>query len=108
MKKISKLIEEEYKLTESVNSNDPYGEEDWDEDYDVIFERPGFIAKHKKGGSVGEWTWNVNIPNYWLHVIEKNPEWANHADKKEFYCGFLAGFTLADEFYEKIKGQSRD
>lgn len=83
------------------NPIDPYGEEDWNEEYDIIIEKPGFLAKHRKGGEVGSWNWNINIPNYWKYVNGVNPDFDEN--KKDFYCGLVAGYTMADEYHEKIK-----
>lgn len=81
---------------------DPYGEEDWDSDYDIFIDKPGLTAKHRKDGDVGAWQWNTNIPNFWLYVKEHNPGWDEN--NKNYYCGFLSGFILASEYYEKIHG----
>lgn len=82
------------------NNVDPLGEEDWDEDYDIIIEKPGVLLKHAKNGGPGNWTWEVNFNRYWEYLKERNPHF-NEADKK-FYCGVGVGFMMANEYHKKI------
>lgn len=87
----------------SDNPNDPFGEEEWDEDYDIEIDKLGFTAQHYKGGDVGHWKYHLNIEEYWKYVKEKNPQY--DAQNKQFLCGLVAGLTMADEYHEKMKNQ---
>lgn len=90
-------------VKESINPLDPYGEEDWDDDYDIIVEKPGFNARHKKGGGVMEWNYEIKIDDYWNYIKGKNIKFRDKDNDKKFYVGLFAGTVMTKEYFEKQK-----
>lgn len=88
-----------YKKFENFKGDiDPFNEEDWTE-YDIFVDRPGFKAKHVKGGNRFEWRTEINIDVYFKFLKTKNPRLRD--DEMDYYAGFGIGFTLSEEYYKK-------
>lgn len=56
---------------------DPYGEEEWPENYDIIFDEiPGLEIKHEKGDDYNTWIIIIKNRNELTNYIDiTNPEW---------------------------------
>ena len=95
------------KLLEFAKDIDPYGEEDWPEDFDITIERPGLLLRHKKGMDV--MSWKIELIDktgneYWDHIKRINPDQKGleRKDKKDFFIGLFIGKIMTEEYYEKI------
>ena len=94
----------DFRTFEQNKEVDPFNEENWDE-YDLVFEKPGLLAKHIKGGDEYDWEYNVDEEEVYRTMKEKNPDAEDVHDirNKLYYVGYYVGAHLTREYFEKIK-----
>jgi hypothetical protein len=83
----------------------PYGEEVWEDEYDIIVEKPGLTLKHRKGGDAMACQYafaNNNIDQYWRYIIQQNPnsQAIRNSEDKKFYVGLFLGILITSSYYQ--------